>query len=231
MSIYFFNKKNISSLKKEQFINLMEWANKIVNQNSCFFSKNEALYDLIKIVMKPIQAEHIRNAYLTHEHHAIKEIDLYQDFLCSHSIVCEILANSTQHSNSASHHSLKLASDIILPTGWHPTSLVCNLGSIGKENRKCGKFKQDINHDVTLVLPMRIGFVKGGNHSIIQGVLSGNGEIYPKTVVDLSNKLNEVYFNGTHWIDTTSEQVIGEPRYPEFGWVWEISKLLTNNIK
>ena len=231
MSIDFSKRENITSLKKNQFINLMEWANKIVNQNSSCFSKNEALYDLIKIVMKPIQAEHIRNAYLKQKHHAIKEISFYQDFFCSHSIVYEILANTTQHSNSTSHHSLKLASDMILPTGWHPTSLVCNLGSIGKENRKCGEFKQDYNHDVTLVLPMKIGFVNGGNHSIIQGVLSGNGEIHPKTVVDLSNKLNEVYFNGTHWIHTTSEQVIGEPRYPEFGWVWEISKLLTNNIE
>lgn len=109
MSIDFSKRENITSLKKNQFINLMEWANKIVNQNSFCFSKNEALYDLIKIVMKPIQAEHIRNAYLKQKHHAIKEISFYQDFFCSHSIVYEILANTTQHSNSTSHHSLKLA--------------------------------------------------------------------------------------------------------------------------
>ena len=231
MSNYFFKKKNISSLEEEQFINLKEWANKIANQKSCCFSKNEALYDLIKIVMKPIQAEHIRNAYLTHENNAIKQIDFYKDFFGSSDVAYDIIANCTKDFYTTSKYSLKLASDIILPTGWHRTSLVCNLGSIGKENRICGEFKQGINHDVTLVLPMQIGFVYGGNHSIIQGVLSGNGEIYPNTIVDLSNKLNEVYFNGTHWIHTTSEQVIGKPRYPEFGWIWEISKLLTNNIE
>lgn len=37
MSIDFSKRENITSLKKNQFINLMEWANKIVNQNSSCF--------------------------------------------------------------------------------------------------------------------------------------------------------------------------------------------------
>ncbi|PIT14051.1 DUF6710 family protein [Snodgrassella alvi] len=189
--------------------------------------KNDALHDLIKIIMRPIQAEHIRNAYLNSPHCAITEIKFPMDFFGFFPTDQEIKSKNLSHEDSLEKYSLKLSSDIVLPTCWHPSSLICNLGSIGHQARPGGEFTQSGNHSVVLILPMMIGIVTGGNHSITQGILTGNGEISPSDLIDLSDELNKIYFNGKHWISSTTNQIIGSPRYPEFGWIWEIAKLLT----
>nr|WP_306439405.1 DUF6710 family protein [Klebsiella pneumoniae] len=58
---------------------------------------------------------------------------------------------------------------------------------------------QDINHRVTLWLPWRIGFVRGGNHSIASGVLAGEGEVIPDTVYDMRYLLDIVSTDGYYW--------------------------------
>ncbi|PIT52604.1 hypothetical protein BHC44_07290 [Snodgrassella alvi] len=224
----FFKKKKTISANEQSFIHVMEWANKIANRNTHALSrKKEALHDLIKIIMKPIQAEHIRNAYLSSPHNAITEIKFPMDFFGFYPTDQEITIKYLSHEDSPVKYSLKLSSDIVLPTCWHPSSLIYNLGSIGHQARPSGEFTQNCNHRVTLILPMMIGIVTGGNHSITQGILTGNGEITPSGLVDLSDELNKIYFNGKHWISSTTNQIIGSPRYPELGWIWEIAKLLT----
>jgi len=77
---------------------------------------------------------------------------------------------------------------------------------------------------VLYVYPLMIGSVGGGNHSIMQGILDGKGEIKPAEMYDISCLLPAVYFDGTDWVCTHSGDNIGTPRYPELGWVWEIAK-------
>lgn len=86
-----------------------------------------------------------------------------------------------------------------------------------------GEFRQDDNHMVLYFYPLMIGSV-GGNHSIMQGILDGKGEIKPAEMYDISCLIPAVYFDGTNWVCTHSGDNIGTPRYPELGWVWEIAK-------
>ncbi|WSH90097.1 DUF6710 family protein (plasmid) [Escherichia coli] len=52
---------------------------------------------------------------------------------------------------------------------------------------------------LTLWLPWRIGFVRGGNHSIASGVLAGEGEVIPDTVYDMRYLLDIVSTDGYYW--------------------------------
>ncbi len=73
----------------------------------------------------------------------------------------------------------------------------CPLADIG--SAKGNPWVQDINHRVTLWLPWRIGFVRGGNHSIASGVLAGEGEVIPDTVYDMRYLLDIVSTDGYYW--------------------------------
>ncbi|WP_306464925.1 DUF6710 family protein [Duffyella gerundensis] len=49
---------------------------------------------------------------------------------------------------------------------------------------------------VELWLPWRIAFVKGGNHSLAAGILSGEGLLLPERVFNMQDLLNRVSTNG-----------------------------------
>lgn len=219
---------NVENIDIAEFNNVIAKAQKIKEKFP--ETATDALLDLIRIIMRKIQSEHMLSAYTQQEHGAITEINYFQhwfgdvrtfyNYKDKHLIVLEDNKNLEEQVN------LKLGFDIVLPTAWSPNSIYSNLGVIGTEERKLGQFRQDTNHSVEVMMPMRIGFVSGGNHSISQGVVTSNGVITPSTIIDVSKCLEVISFDGLNWIDNKKEVVIGKPRYKEFGWVWEISKLL-----
>ena len=215
-----------STKKRDRFELLMERANKLANQENAY-----GLIDLIKIVLRPIQAEHIRNAYLSEPHAAIEEL-FYFD-LGLNCILPEfgqtfgvlLYTDLCRVSDTTRFPKLNLASDIIFPTSWNPSSIVNMLGMIGRD-RHCGPFVQTNNHKVMYTYPLAIGWVANGNHSLIQAILRGEGEIKPTEVYDLSPIIESVKFDGEQWLCRKTNVDLGVPRYPEFGWVWEIGRLI-----
>ncbi|WP_019677670.1 DUF6710 family protein [Arsukibacterium perlucidum] len=117
---------------------------------------------------------------------------------------------------------LQLSTDIVLAAPWHPRRLISNIGSIGQD-RPRGIFQQDSNHMILYHYPLMIGWVAGGNHSLMQGILQG-GSVIPEEVYDVSPIIHAVAFDGTQWVCCHSGNPMGKPRYPEFGWCWEIAK-------
>lgn len=216
--------------EQSQFDIVMDWANKVKNDNPEPLRRKQALQDLIKILLRPIQAEHIRDAYLKPANRALGSLTFPDDFFspCHSNLAYEIITEkgNSREPETRRRHTLNLASDTILPTSWNSCSIVNMLGTIGSEKRYLGLFQQNHDHHVTLILPLKIGFVTGGNHSIIQGIINGNGEIIPDQVIDLERLFDIVSFDGENWIDQPSGTPCGRPRYQEFGWVWEIARLM-----
>jgi hypothetical protein len=204
----------------------MERANELANQENIY-----GLVDLIRIVLRPIQAEHIRNAYLRQPHAAIGEL-FYSD-LGLNCVLPEfnqtfgalLYTDLCRVSDTTRFPKLNLASDVTLPTSWNAGSIVNMLGMIGKD-RHCGPFVQSENHKIMYTYPLAIGWVANGNHSLIQAILRGEGEIKPVEVYDLSPIVKSVKFDGKQWLCRKTKAVLGSPRYQEFGWVWEIGRLI-----
>lgn len=119
----------------------------------------------------------------------------------------------------------RLGRDLVLPTCWHPCSIVHMLGQIG-DGRKCGAWSQDSNHSIHYWYPLNVFWVAGGNHSITQGILLAEGEIKASEGVDLTDLYKYVHFDGDKWIETGSGTALGVPRYNEFGYVYEIGRFI-----
>lgn len=207
------------------FESVMRWAVALQASNN-----RAGLQDLIKIILRPVQAIHLREALLQPDHHA----PLALHWMTSLGGLWE---GSAEHGNWSTFvlkqcrrpvdrdAKIYLASDVVLPTLWSKNSILNSLGTIGK-GRVNGEFQQDGNHSVTLMLPLNIVWVNGGNHSIAQGIVSGEGELIPDDIYDVSEVIRAVRFDGEYWICRNTGEKLGSPIYAEFGWVWEIARLL-----
>ncbi|MGV2880589.1 hypothetical protein D9O29_05170 [Pantoea vagans] len=92
---------------------------------------------------------------------------------------------------------LSLATDMVLPWPWSMNSYKGSL-SIGSWQGNPWRY-DNFNHHVELWLPWRIGFVKGGNHSLAAGILAGEGTLLPDRVFDMQDLLRHVSTDGVWW--------------------------------
>lgn len=209
-----------------QFKYLMEWANRIASTKN-----EEGLRDLIKIVLRPVQAKHMRDAYLKSAHGAPEPLwwpNSMSLFGYSEVLKSNILSYVSQNcvvKDVKEAEELNLASDVLLPTVWHPSSLVNTLGMIGP-GLPAKEFEPSTNHCVTYMHPLGIGWVNGGNHSISQAIVRGQGTLVPTEFIDVTSLIQAIRYDGSHWRCIGSGKQLGTPRYPEFGWVWEIGRHL-----
>jgi hypothetical protein len=131
---------------------------------------------------------------------------------------------------------IQLNRDIILPWPWSTGCYNAALATIGSEKEipGCddymrpyqGPWAQDSNHRVELWLPWGIGFVAGGNHSIAAGILSGEGEILPSSVYDLSYLFDEVRYDGRKFVDLKTAKTLGPASCWRQGATFEIGRLM-----
>ncbi|WP_459205261.1 DUF6710 family protein [Pseudomonas sp. MLB6B] len=209
-----------------EFENVIRWARMLADD-----ANREGLEDLIKIVLRPVQADHMRAALIRPKHCAPESLSwirsmggLWQIPTAEGTLLSHVTKYGRQTVDKS--HTVRLWRDVVLPTIWSSSSIESSLGAIGP-GRSCGRFTQDSNHRVTLMIPLGIGWVSGGNHSITQGILSGEGEIVPDEVIDVSSAIDAVRYDGECWVCMSSGLRTEGPLYREFGWVWEIARLLS----
>lgn len=220
------------------FLNIMRRAEMLEEQDN-----SEGLKDLIKLVLRKVQSVNMLDAYIKSDHHASSFMETSSELGFKGNIPAELDGELISDKSlrgwlwskdcfirdKSKYPVLSLSRDIIFPTPWEPMRIINNLGTIGN-NRPRGKFKQDPNHLVLYLYPLMIGFVGGGNHSLLVGILEGEGEVIPEEYYDISCLLPSVKFDGTNWVSTITGTELGSPDYPEIGWVWEIAKLYLATI-
>lgn len=209
------------------FEHLMDWANSLSAEHN-----RRGLEDLIKIVLRPVQAIHLRDALLRPRHAGPQSLHwmsslggLWDGYADNGTWAAFLLKNCRRPVDQSS--SIRLASDMVIPTLWSESSILNSLGMIG-EGRELGAFVQDPNHSVTLMQPLNIAWVNGGNHSIAQGILGGEGVLLPDDVYDVTEIIRGVRFDGECWVCRKTGDKYGSPIYVEFGWAWEIARLLVD---
>lgn len=213
-----------------RFACLMEWADRLEASGNL-----EGLHDLAKIMLRPVQALHLSDAYLKPPHGATDSL-WWGDSLgftgqlqgVGEDVMAYIMSlSNVPQVEGAKQLELNLASDIVLPTGWHPSSLTNTLGMIG-EGLPAGVFKQSTNHRVSYMYPLGVGWVAGGNHSIAQAVIRGEGRLTPTEFIDVSPVIALVRYDGADWRCMATSRSMGKPCYEEFGWVWEIGRRIVD---
>lgn len=143
-----------------QFDNVMGWARRLAADTN-----RAGLEDLIKLVLRPVQAAQMRAAVTRRPHLAPESLwwtrcmgALWEVPAPNGTWLSFVLKNCRQAVDES--HTVLLSRDVVLPTLWSTSSIRSSLGSIGA-GRQLGRFQQDLNHHVMLMLPLGIVWVGG----------------------------------------------------------------------
>ncbi|GAA4880314.1 hypothetical protein GCM10023310_70630 [Paenibacillus vulneris] len=118
-----------------------------------------------------------------------------------------------------------LTEDLVLPWPWNVDRYVTSITSIGS-SRPWGEWEEDSNHRVDMYLPLGICFVRGGNHSITSGIISGKGTVTTSKVYDISLVYDYVYTDGIYYRRTADNSIISSVQFIEFAVIFEIGRML-----
>ena len=98
-----------------------------------------------------------------------------------------------------------------------------------EEPKNWGSWRQDWNHDIEYWLPLGIGWVKGGNHSITSGIIQGEGTIIIEEVYDISAVYQHVICDGDTFRRQHDGSKIASVKNVEFAGIFEIGRLMLQN--
>lgn len=211
----FWRKKKASiSAEKMRFEHLLKVANQL---------PQVALPDLLRAIVRPTQSDFLL-AVAEEGTDARHHLDESWFFFKNINQLLDINEMRKVEKDN-NDYPLSLVTDMVLPWPWSLNRYIDNLSVIG--TTKGMPWKQDsCNHRVTVWLPWKIGFVNGGNHSIMSGILAGEGTIIPDHVYDMSYLFEIVRTDGIHWyVNGVKDELVRFYRHAAF---FEIGRILTN---
>jgi len=212
------------STQKERFSKVMHVANEIAIQNP------DALKDFIRLLGRKLQSDYMCRAIFAVNERKIPDLEPKQVWFDEFMPIT--LAGKSLHDlkiKSSSSHDVNLASDIVLPWPWNLDRVASCISHIGT-GKSAGTWKQDsMNHKIEYWLPFGISWVHRGNHSIMSGIIQGQGVIETDSVYDLSSLFEHVKCDGANFYRIHDNQVIQSVVELEFAAIFEVGKLMNKH--
>lgn len=187
----------------------------------------DALRDFVRLLGRKLQSDYMCRAVSWLDEHRVPNLEpkvVWFDEFAQLNADGSHLYDLKKKKNEI--RTLNLASDIVLPWPWNIDRVAANLSSIGP-GRRCGSWEQDtLNHKVEYWLPFGIGWVHGGNHSIMTGIVQGDGYLTTDHVYDLSTLFPHVRFDGRAFIRVHDEAILQEATEFEFAAIFEVGRFM-----
>lgn len=202
-----------SPVEDRRFENIMGIASAIAKKSP------DGLRELIRALLLSVQAEHMVAVAERAQHEAPPCLQYFNFFF-------PINNSSIYYRRDKPRELLSLGRDVLLPTAWERSRYISALATIGTGKIQGPWCQDEDNHCVSLLLPWRVGFVGGGNHSITAGILMGEGEVMATDVYDMSLLLEQVRCDGKTYRNISTGEVLGEVTDPRRAAVFEIGRLL-----
>lgn len=204
------------------FSNLLEMASQIAAIDP------RGLHAFVAAILRPLQSEQILAAAERPQHTAPAAIEDWKFFMGTAGASAFSFEQLAVVDTDG--FEVDLARDLVLPTMWHRQSVASAFGAIGT-GLKCGPWRQDTNHQVSLWLPWRIAFVNNGNHSIAVGILRAEGKLKPTSVYDLTPVLRAVRSDGERYLSVLDSRHVAAVGDQRVAAVWEIGRIMAGLIE
>lgn len=229
ISNLFFKNRQIKE-NIDQFKNIMNFANSVIDNFEKFQGNQTPKYhpiiDVIRLLGRKIQTKYMIDLLYNSYESNLPRLE-YSNILFEtiYPITSDRRFFSDIKKKVFREIKLELGKDLILPWPWKRERLIGTISTIG-DGRLKGTWEQTANHNVEFWLPMGIGWVDGGNHSITAGIIQDSGEIQPNKICDVSEIYNYIYTDGINYIRKHDRVVISPVRNIEFAAIFEIGRMM-----
>ena len=208
--------------QQKQFEQILNVANKIAKQNP------QALPTFVRLLARKLQGQYMSAALMWTAPGRTPELEPGVVWFSEVAVLSrEGALLYYLKKRLPSTRILNLSTDVILPWPWDLIRLERCLSFIGT---KQNPWKQDTrNHRVEYWLPFGIGWVRGGNHSIMTGILQGRQQLETDEVYDLSAIFPLVHCDGIAFRRTADNSVIAPVHDVQFAAIYEVGRLMLLN--
>jgi hypothetical protein len=223
-------------LQQEKFERIISFAKSVLeesSENPNIFSQFDSkgnehpILDVIRLIGKNIQTKYLSSLLYFQDETDLPSLFPEELFFESKDVLAfpdQTFSDLIIEQKNSKE--IYLNKDLVLPWSWKRGRLVSTISNIGYK-RRWGEWKQDkYNHHVELWLPLGIGWVYGGNHSIASGILQGSGSLIPYRTYDISPVYDFVYTDGKYYYRKADNTIICPVKNVEFASIFEIGRLM-----
>lgn len=210
--------RKAAKVQKAKFDHAMAFA------RSLLFSNPDALFDVVRLLLRPMQSELMLSAIESGMHASRSAVNAAEFFMPSCPVSFSMSSEARQLDPAL--FEVHLNRDTLLPCPWHRERYKNNLAHIGAA-KGADRWHEDVgNHAVEIWLPWGLVFVRGGNHSIAAGIVAGEGVVIPKSIVDMGSLLDSVDCDGLTYRAKGDGRILDTVENFRVAAVFEIGRLM-----
>lgn len=208
--------------KKRNLDNVLQMARKLIQKSDVKDVRKNPVYSLIRAMSNYQLYDIVRELYEMEEVPFVDRIlkEIGTDF-----------SRGYNHDNSKECLEdiyIDLYKDAVLVCAWDQERFVNALLNIGEGVGNSFKY-DEINHMTIYIYPIGLTIVYNGNHSILTGILKGEGIIKINQTYDFASTYNYMYFDGIYFRNKKDNKILYEVERFELGALYEIGRILAEN--
>jgi hypothetical protein len=192
----------------------------------------KVIYDLIYSLGKPYQIKLINDCVMGNS--LSRDSAPFEEHLFFKHIHKKYSLKKTDISGSYKNYSKPTTKKTLLPNEtliftfpWHNKRLSDAFSTIGK---KVGNpwMHDSLNHRVTYIFPINIGYVTNGNHSTAINILNNEAPMNVTEELDLTTIYDEIYTDGLYFKRVDDDSIVDRVASIEFAAIFEIGRMILN---
>lgn len=216
---------NKSRIKREKLDSILSATNELVKNSDIKDVRRSPAYSLVRAMTNYHLFDIVRELYedenVTNVQSVFKDIGEY-------ILNSRVLGNAESFDLGKSGIDIDLSKDAILVCAWNKRRFENALLTIGENVGNSFEFDK-INHMATYIYPIGVTIVYNGNHSIVSGILKGEGTIQANQTYDLVPTYRYMYFDGVYFRCKDDGSILHKVERFEIGALYEIGRIFAEN--
>jgi len=208
---------------QRKFQNALHFAKALLRPPSARSQQDHPLLDFVRLIGKGLQAQYLPNIIYTADRPSLPEAN-FATLGCGMSIGdlydCLVRVDDTRPR--------RVCKDLLLPFPWDGQKLMCDMAHIGP-GKKWGDWQKNVNHHIELWLPLGLGWVHSGDHSLVVAIMQESAQVMADEVFHMGPLLETYYCDGEFYRRQEDDSIVGPVQCLEIAVLFELGRLMQEN--
>lgn len=220
------NKKNMNSAEyystRRKFQNALAFAKDLLRQFPARGHGAHPLLDFVRLIGKGLQAQYLTHMFYLADRPLLPDssfTDLGWGMSSEELFECLTRVNNQPY---------RVCKDLLLPFPWNRQKLIRDMAYIGP-GKRWGSWRQSVSHHIALWLPIGLGWVYAGDHSVTVALLQETAQITAEDIFHMGPLLERFYCDGEFYRRQEDDSIAGPVQCMEMAVLFEVGRLMQAN--